>query len=381
MSGLSPAAALHAWASSTWEKVSAIQDGSDYLLGSLAKIRNVAGTVVNPATDESLQCSVDAGNSSTSQLGNGGTFIGAGVDCIGYASVATTVHSDQDSSPDGMKFQFSMDNVNWDDSYSWNLDASSSMTRRFQFPVTARYFRIHYTNDTTPTTEFRCQTILHRQNILTSIHALKNCASDDRSAQIVKAALIAQREGVTGGQFCAIKSDISGNLKVTTQGSDIPANPTDLVLSFLEKPGGGESLLVDGSVTPVSFSVGPTVTDEIWAIREVLLVFTADDFSFDSASFGPNPSMTNGIKVDITQQGVTTEVFVIKQNEDFIRVPGRLPLVNNTGPKDILGATFLFDGLILYEASSDKVTLTVRDNLTSTKLKYLTATMFAVKVE
>ena len=68
------------------------------------------------------------------------------------------------------------------------------------------------------------------------------------------------------------------------------------------------------------------------------------------------------------------------QNEDFLRVPGRTPLVNNTGPKDVLGAALSFQGLVLNEADGDVVRVTVQDNLTSVKLKYLAATLFAVKV-
>ena len=68
------------------------------------------------------------------------------------------------------------------------------------------------------------------------------------------------------------------------------------------------------------------------------------------------------------------------KNEDYLRVPGRIPLVNNTGPKDVLGSVFVFDGLVLSEATSDYVRITVRDDLTSVKLKYLTSTLFAVKV-
>jgi hypothetical protein len=82
----------------------------------------------------------------------------------------------------------------------------------------------------------------------------------------------------------------------------------------------------------------------------------------------------------VVKDGATTNFFDIKINEDFIRVPGRLPLVNNTGPKDILGAVVVFDGLVLNEATSDYVQMVVNDNLTSTKLKYLTATAFAIRV-
>jgi hypothetical protein len=130
----------------------------------------------------------------------------------------------------------------------------------------------------------------------------------------------------------------------------------------------------------VAFESGPTTTDEVWSIRELLLTFTADDFSFDGASFGPNSAMTNGLKIEIVKDSVVTEVFRVKQNEDFLRVPGRTPLVNNTGPKDVLGAALSFQGLVLNQSTGDLVRVTVQDNLTSVKLKYLTATLFAVKV-
>lgn len=337
-------------------------DGVDYLAAGKANI-------------------IDTNNSSVTQLDPGGTneFIGTATDVSQYSSVAVTVHSDQDSAVDGMKFEFSQDGTNWDDSYVFNLEASDSQTRRFQFPVTAQYFRVCYTNGTTLTTEFRVQTILHRENILTSIHRIKDAVKDDRSAQIMKSAIIAQREGAAVQDFHPVQADVSGNLKVTTVGSDIPADPSAFVLRFLLN-GSSENLRVDGSVTPVTFEQGPTTTDEIWSIRELLLTFTADDFSFDGLSFGPNPKLSSGIKIEIIKNSVATEVFLVVQNEDFLRVPGRTPLVNNTGPKDVLGAALSFQGLVLEEATSDLVRVTVQDDLTSVKLKYLAATLFAVKV-
>jgi len=113
----------------------------------------------------------------------------------------------------------------------------------------------------------------------------------------------------------------------------------------------------------------------------MLIVFTADDFEFNGASFGPNTLLTNGIVVELVQNSVVTELFNIKQNEDFLRTPGRLPLVNNTGQKDVLSSTFAFGGLVKLDAStSDIIRVRVRDNLTSVKLKYLTATGYATKV-
>lgn len=325
---------------------------------------------------------IDSGNSVSgpeNQLGNGGAFSPSGVDVSGYAAVAITIHSDQDSAVDGMRFEWSMDGTNWDDVYKFNLVASQSQTRRFQFPVCAQYFRINYINGTTPTTEFRAQTILHRQNILTSIHRVEDVVRQDRSAQLNKSVIIAQREGAAVQDFHPVQADVSGNLKVTTIGSDIPADPSAFVLEYAVN-GGSHDMRVDGSVTPVPFTIGPTVADEIWSIRELLLTFTSDDFTFDGVSFGPNPMLTNGISIEIVKASVATEVFVVKQNEDFLRVPGRTPLVNNTGPKDVLGAALSFQGLVLNQADGDTVRVTVRDNLTSVKLKFITATLFAVKV-
>jgi hypothetical protein len=323
---------------------------------------------------------VDPNNSSVAQLGNGAAFTGTGTDVSNYATVAITIHSDQDSALDGMQFQFSQDNTNWDDSYGFNLKASQSQTRRFQFPVTAQYFRVVYTNGTTPTTQFRIQTILNRENTLTSIHRVEDVVREDRSAQLTKGVIIAQREGAVNTDFYPVQADVSGNLKVTTIGADIPPNPAAFVLEFLEN-GGSNNMLVDGSVTPVTFSKGPTVANEQWSLREVLLTFTADDFSFDGVSFGPNSALANGFVLEVVKDAITTPVFTVLQNEDFLRVPGRTPLINNTGPKDVLGASLSFDGLILNQSVGDQVQIRVRDNLTSVKLKYLTATMFASRIE
>ena len=379
----SPAAILYDAASHALEVV---QVGSDYLLGIAAKMRNVAGTIINPSTEETLagvktnqESVLDSGNSSVGQLGNGVSFVGTGVDCLGFSAVAITIHSDEDSAVDGMVFEFSQDNTNWDDQYKFNLDESQSQTRRFQFPVTSRYFRVNYTNGTETTTAFRVQTILHRENILTSIHRVESVVHEDRSAQLVKGVIIAQREGAVVQDFYPVMADVSGNLKVTTIGSDIPSDPTAFILTFLEN-GGSENMRVDGDPTPVTFSNGPTVTDEVWSIRELLLTFAADDFEFDGLSFGSLSALTNGFSVEIVKDSVTTEVFRVTQNEDFLRVPGRTPLVNNTGPKDVLGAALSFQGLVLNQSTGDVCRVVVRDDLTSVKLKYLTATLFAVKV-
>jgi len=161
-------------------------------------------------------------------------------------------------------------------------------------------------------------------------------------------------------------------------GTGIPSDPASLVIDFL-KNGGSHNLLVDGT-TPVAFTYTPGA-GVILSIQSLLVVFTADDFSFDGVSFGPTALLANGIKFETNIGGITTEIFNIRQNEDFLRVPGRIPLVNNTGPKDVLGVAFEFGGLVkLSEAAGDQLIVTVRDDLTGVKLKYLTATIYGAEV-
>ncbi len=158
---------------------------------------------------------VDANNSTTTPLGGDAVFTGTGTDMLGYSAVCVTLTADVDSATDGMCFQFSTDNSNWDDQYAFTLDFSASDTRRFQFPVCARYFRVLYTNGSGGQSVFRVQTILHTANQLTSIHRLADDMSPDRSAQVVKSVLYAQAAG--SGNFTAVDATAGGNLKMSLQ--------------------------------------------------------------------------------------------------------------------------------------------------------------------
>jgi hypothetical protein len=163
---------------------------------------------------------VDANNSTTTPLTGAAVFTGTGTDLLGYSAVTCTLYANVPSAPNGMTFQFSTDGTNWDDVYQFTMGAGD--TRRFQFPICARYFRIVYTNDASPQIAFRVQTLLHTANQLTSIHRLAEDMSSDRSAQVVKAALFAQKAG--SGDLTLIDATAAGNLKVSIEevDADIP---------------------------------------------------------------------------------------------------------------------------------------------------------------
>ena len=170
--------------------------------------------------------SIDSNNSTTTPLSSGSSFVGTATDVSQYASISIQLYADQDSAVDGMKFQFSVDGVNWDESNDFNLDTAVSNTRRFQFPVTAQFFRVNYENGATGQTAFRVQTILHTSDILTSIHRVDGGLTLDRSVQVVKS-VISGETTAGGGSFVNVKVSPSGALETNasqTTHDDLNAN-------------------------------------------------------------------------------------------------------------------------------------------------------------
>jgi len=207
---------------------------------------------------------IDSGNSTTTPLSAAGVFTGAGVDCLGSVSLTITLATDVDSATNGMTFQFSTDNSNWDDIYQFEMDVSESGTRRFQFPITARYFRVVYTNGASDQTYFRVQTLLHADNQLTSIHRLKDNTADDRSAQIVKAAIIAQQAGGSD-DFIPVQATNGGNLKMSVEEFDSGALGQDTMANSLPV-----TIASDQTVVPAGF------VDPAWTFFEKEVNATGD---------------------------------------------------------------------------------------------------------
>lgn len=189
----------------------------------ILELQNILAEVELAATEATLSSIdnktipnfIDPNNSTSTPLGAGAVFTGVGTDVSDYNSVTIQLFSDQDSATDGMCFQFSTDNVNWDESNNYNLDTSVSNTRRFQFPVTAQYFRVKYENGGVAQTEFRVQTILHNADVLTSIHRLDTGLTNDRSVTVTKS-VIAGETTAGGGAFVNVKVNPSGSLEVNS---------------------------------------------------------------------------------------------------------------------------------------------------------------------
>ena len=184
---------------------------------------------------------VDDGNSTTTPLGIGATFTGTGVSMLPYSGATIVLFADEDGAADGMRFEFSSDNSNWDQSHQHDYVASTG--RQFQFAGQAEYFRVVFVNGGTEQSEVRIQTILHKlDGIGTTIHRLDDDLAVDRSATVVKASLTAQKAGA--GDFTPINATAGGNLKVAIEEFDasLPAGDNNI----------GNVDIVSGTVTTVS---------------------------------------------------------------------------------------------------------------------------------
>ena len=166
---------------------------------------------------ENLPGAVDSGNSTTSTLLADAVFTGTGIDILEHQSITVILDASHDSAADGMQFEFSSDNLNWDYTNDFTYMAAGG-GRIFQFGAFAQYFRIVYTNGGTGQTHFRVQTLLHHGTTLTTIHRLVDNAGPDRSAEIVKSAIIAQAAG--SGDFVPVQATASGNFKMSIEEVD-----------------------------------------------------------------------------------------------------------------------------------------------------------------
>ena len=155
---------------------------------------------------------IDTNNTTSTPIGVDVVFTGVGTDVSEYNNVTIQLYSDKDSAENGIQFQFSTDNTNWDDCFNFHLVGGES--RRFQYPVTAQYFRVVFTNGDEEQTELRIQTILHNSGILTTIHRISDSISSDNSAQLIKAIISGEKPN---GDFVNVGATAGGNVKTSVE--------------------------------------------------------------------------------------------------------------------------------------------------------------------
>lgn len=143
------------------------------------------------------------------------------------------------------------------------------------------------------------------------------------------------------------------------------ATSADLKNAFAENAG-SSSLLVDGSTTPVVFSYDCDSIYDI-SLQEIKFTVAANSVTFGNGYFaGRSGPLTTGLLVEVVSDGTAITLFNLVQNESFVNFasPGGFEWVVSS--KDMMTCNYLIGGgLKLHCGTSDKVRVTVRDDLGS----------------
>jgi hypothetical protein len=122
---------------------------------------------------------VSTNNSTSVALGGGATWTGTSEDVVKYSSVVVACKSDVAGS---LYVEFSPDNVNWDSSLPYQVAAGVNEVHRVT--VTRQYMRVRYVNGAAAQTYLRLQTLLGKQQTLTS--SLTSVIQEDADSIIVR---------------------------------------------------------------------------------------------------------------------------------------------------------------------------------------------------
>jgi hypothetical protein len=160
----------------------------------------------------------------------------------------------------------------------------------------------------------------------------------------------------------------------------LPSNPQLWFSQKLVKSGGGTSLLVNGSSVNVDFKLKADPTYNL-RISEIRFVFVSDSFMIDGSSFGPITGLPNGILLETKYNGTNTTIMTIKQNEDFLAMysPGGTIVEVSTVKDFVIAGLYVGGALVLRKGSTDYINAKIRDNLTDSKMRYLTVTIHGIK--
>lgn len=145
------------------------------------------------------------------------------------------------------------------------------------------------------------------------------------------------------------------------------------------KNAGSKLMNINGSVTPQVFSYAPS-SDEITALNELTVVLT-DEGTSPLGVFGSlGAALTNGIKIEVVLNGVTTQISLIKDNADLasrftfsqfgngsvLSILGLGTAQGFGNSNDVfVGSLQLPEPLVLVGSTGDQVKITIQDNISA----------------
>lgn len=182
------------------------------------EVQNLTVENLNVAFPDS---EVSVGNSSSTLLGAGETYIGPWEQVVRYSAISVIALADVASAMNGAVVDFSDDGVTPIRSIAATLPANTGLT--FMFAPEARYFRLRYTNGPTQQGMFRAQTLLHYQKPVAPMLPLAAITTDVSLAE----SNIAHLKGrLSTGQWLAVAVASDGAVKVDGSAHTQPVSGT-----------------------------------------------------------------------------------------------------------------------------------------------------------
>lgn len=132
---------------------------------------------------------VSLANSSAVPLAAGASFTGPGEEHFHWSSSAVSFYAEPSSATGTLFFEFSTDNVNWDQTVALPVSDPTEFEPHTVTPI-ARYFRVRYVNDGVPQTAMRLQVIHHTERSSGQMGQMAQSLSDLTDVENVRATLV-----------------------------------------------------------------------------------------------------------------------------------------------------------------------------------------------
>jgi hypothetical protein len=151
---------------------------------------------------------VSAKNSTSTPLIGDAVYTGTWEEVYTYSQMTLSVYTDVNSATNGLSMQFSSDGKNIDRQKNVTITANGGAHTLVHI---ARYFRIVYTNGSSPQPEFRLQVLHHRYKSKEITSSLTQSISDAIDVQNTRSVIVAKN---SAGTYQNVNSDQFGDLIV-----------------------------------------------------------------------------------------------------------------------------------------------------------------------
>lgn len=251
----------------------------------------------------------DDGNSTTTALAANDSFVGTGVLLEERIQINVTIITDKPSAVNGMRFQYSPDNVTWfdgtepfthsgTDSTRLTDDATAGV-RTFQLEISGKYFRVKYQNGSENQGTFIVQTILLGSQSNKTTHKLEGSLGGDRSVEVIKSVISGRTPdgGYVNQKVGGL--DSSNSTQVAPTNTTLGNFTVDDTNDLIQIVGHG---LTDGDV--VVFSTTDTLPKGLFInVLYHVRNSNVDDFQVSTTA--------TGNIIDITSTGTGTHTAII----------------------------------------------------------------------